>query len=132
MDPSTENRLTTREYSMHPFHESLLQSRRNFLATSASGIGMLALASLLREIATAIDEQDRLEEEANAASAQARFTSFVVLLLPLVAVVFGELAAPGMVGRIVASPLGLWLVGLAGVLQLTGTLLIRRLGRAEL
>src|SRR5712691_8725794 len=34
---------------MHPFHESLHQSRRNFLATSASGIGMLALASLLRD-----------------------------------------------------------------------------------
>src|SRR5438874_10023013 len=34
---------------MHPFHESILQSRRNFLATSASGIGMLALASLLKE-----------------------------------------------------------------------------------
>src|SRR5438270_125261 len=27
---------------MHPVHESLLQSRRNFLATSASGLGTLA------------------------------------------------------------------------------------------
>src|SRR5438552_706801 len=34
---------------MHPFHHSLLQSRRNFLATSASGIGLLAVASLLRD-----------------------------------------------------------------------------------
>src|SRR5262245_53806798 len=34
---------------MHPLHQSLLQSRRNFLATSASGIGLLAVASLLRE-----------------------------------------------------------------------------------
>src|SRR5262245_50422138 len=34
---------------MHPAHESLLLSRRNFLATSASGIGTLALASLLRD-----------------------------------------------------------------------------------
>jgi len=114
---------------------SRARSRRITLIVAAVRIQRRSggsLASLLREIATAIDEQDRLEEEANAASAQARFTSFVVLLLPLVAVVFGELAAPGMVGRIVASPLGLWLVGLAGVLQLTGTLLIRRLGRAEL
>ncbi len=30
-------------------HEHILQSRRNFLATSASGIGMLALASLLQQ-----------------------------------------------------------------------------------
>src|SRR5438128_11238800 len=34
---------------MHPLHQSLVQSRRNFLATSASGIGLLAVASLLRE-----------------------------------------------------------------------------------
>src|SRR6266702_4804479 len=34
---------------MHPVHESCLQSRRNFLATSASGIGTLALAALLRD-----------------------------------------------------------------------------------
>src|SRR5262245_29723030 len=34
---------------MHPYHEALLQSRRNFLATSASGIGLAAVASLLRD-----------------------------------------------------------------------------------
>ncbi len=34
---------------MHPIPERALQSRRNFLATSASGIGMLALASLLND-----------------------------------------------------------------------------------
>jgi Protein of unknown function (DUF1501) len=34
---------------MHPLHENLLQSRRDFLTTGASGIGLLALASLLRD-----------------------------------------------------------------------------------
>ncbi len=34
---------------MHPHHQTLLQSRRNFLATNASGVGTLALASLLRD-----------------------------------------------------------------------------------
>ncbi len=34
---------------MHPYHEHLLQSRRNFLATSASGVGLAAVASLLRD-----------------------------------------------------------------------------------
>jgi uncharacterized protein (DUF1501 family) len=34
---------------MHPLHSRLLQSRRRFLATSANGVGLLALASLLRE-----------------------------------------------------------------------------------
>ena len=34
---------------MHPYHAYILQSRRNFLATSASGIGTLAVASLLQD-----------------------------------------------------------------------------------
>src|SRR5262245_23813071 len=33
---------------MHPFAEHLRQSRRDFLATSANGVGLLALASLLQ------------------------------------------------------------------------------------
>jgi uncharacterized protein (DUF1501 family) len=35
--------------AMHPAEERALQSRRNFLATSANGVGLLALASLLAE-----------------------------------------------------------------------------------
>lgn len=34
---------------MHPFLENMLASRRDFLTTSASGIGLLALGSLLRD-----------------------------------------------------------------------------------
>jgi uncharacterized protein (DUF1501 family) len=34
---------------MHPLHAAVLQSRRDFLATSASGVGLLAVASLLRD-----------------------------------------------------------------------------------
>src|SRR4051812_8431439 len=34
---------------MHPLAERLRQSRRDFLATSANGVGLLALASLLQE-----------------------------------------------------------------------------------
>jgi hypothetical protein len=34
---------------MHPVHESFLRSRRHFLTTSAGGLGLVALASLLRD-----------------------------------------------------------------------------------
>jgi uncharacterized protein (DUF1501 family) len=34
---------------MHPLHESALRSRRDFLTSTASGVGLLALASLLRD-----------------------------------------------------------------------------------
>ena len=34
---------------MHPIHEAIRQSRRDFLTSAASGVGLLALASLLRD-----------------------------------------------------------------------------------
>lgn len=37
-------------HTMYPMHESLLQARRNFLVTSASGIGILVRASLLEKM----------------------------------------------------------------------------------
>src|SRR5215468_6694924 len=33
---------------MHPIHEAIRRSRRDFLTSAASGVGLLALASLLR------------------------------------------------------------------------------------
>ena len=43
---------------MHPVHEYLLQSRRQFLTSSASGVGLLALASMLREHGLLADVPD--------------------------------------------------------------------------
>jgi uncharacterized protein (DUF1501 family) len=34
---------------MHPYHEHLLRSRRSFLTSTASGVGLAAVASLLRD-----------------------------------------------------------------------------------
>jgi hypothetical protein len=53
---------------MHPLHEALMQTRRNFLATSASGVGTLAVASLLRDdnlLAADATAGRGKEEEAN-------------------------------------------------------------------
>ncbi len=41
---------------MHPVYEHLLRSRRHFLTSSASGVGLVALASLLREQGLLADE----------------------------------------------------------------------------
>jgi tight adherence protein B len=90
-----------------------------------------ALATLLRGIAAAIEEQERLEDESRAASAQARFTSVIVLFLPLGGLLLGELASPGIVGRMTGSVVGMWLLGSALVLQCAGVVLIRRLSRVE-
>ena len=61
------------------------------------------LARLLRDSATAMEEQGRLEGELRAATAQARFTGALVVLLPAGGALLAELASPG------------WLAGLARV-----------------
>jgi tight adherence protein B len=88
-----------------------------------------ALATLLRQVAATLDDHDRLDAEARAATAQARFTSVVVLVMPLAGLLLAELAAPGVVGRMTGSGAGAWLLGMAIALQVSGVFLIRRLSR---
>jgi len=87
------------------------------------------LASLLRSIAATIEESDRLRDEARAASAQARFTSTIVLAMPVGVVALSELASPGLGARVMSSGFGVWLVGIAVGLQVGGALLVRRISR---
>ena len=111
-----------------------VRSRRLNLIIAAVRIQRQAggsLATLLRDIAATIEEHDRLEDEARAASAQARFTSLVVLCLPLFGLALAELTAPGIVGRMAGSAGGSWLLGVALTLQLSGLFLIRRLSRVD-
>lgn len=89
------------------------------------------LARLLRECAEGFADQARLEDEVRAATAQARFTGLVVVLLPLGGALLAELASPGFAGRLVGSMLTAWLVGLAVAMQVAAAFLIRRLGRVD-
>jgi len=89
------------------------------------------LARLLRECAEGFADQARLEDEVRAATAQARFTGLVVVLLPLGGAVLAELASPGFVGGLLGSFLTAWLVGLAVAMQVAAAFLIRRLGRVS-
>jgi len=89
------------------------------------------LASLLREVAEAFGDQARLEDEVRSATAQARFTGLVVVLLPVGGMLLAELASPGFFERLWSSFLTAWLVGIALVLQLAAAVLIRRLGRVR-
>lgn len=89
------------------------------------------LAALLREMAAALEDRTRLEAEARAETAQARFTSTVVLAMPFCLLGLGEVASPGTIGRVLGSAIGVWLVGSAAAMQLGGALLVRRLARIE-
>jgi tight adherence protein B len=87
------------------------------------------LASLLRRIAASLEDDRRATEEANAATAQARVTSVMVLALPPAGMALAELASPGLLGRMLASQVGASLLILALGFQTAGALAIRRLAR---
>jgi tight adherence protein B len=89
------------------------------------------LARLLRDSARALEDQARLEGEVRAATAQARFTALLVVLLPLGGAVLAELASPGWFAGLWRSFLTAWLVGIALTLQVAAAVLMRRLGRVR-
>lgn len=87
------------------------------------------LARVLRGIAAAHEETLRIEHDARAATAQARFTGLLVCGLPLGAAALAELASPGYLGSLVRAPLSAALTGAAFVLQVLAALAIRRFAR---
>jgi tight adherence protein B len=89
------------------------------------------LAALLRDVAATLEDRARLEAEARAETAQARFTSTVVLTMPFCVLGLYELVSPGTVGRLAASGVGVSLLGAAAAMQLTGAVLVRRLARVD-
>ena len=89
------------------------------------------LARLLRDLSRAFEDHTRLQGELRAATAQARFTGVLVVLLPAGGALLAELASPGFLIGLWSSFLTAWLVGLALGLQLVATVAIRRLGRVR-
>jgi tight adherence protein B len=87
------------------------------------------LARLLRSLATTLEDSARLERDARAATAQARFTGTLVVSLPAGAALLAELADPGYLASLVRAPLTAWLAGCALVFQLAAVVAIRRLAR---
>lgn len=88
------------------------------------------LAGLLRRLANAFEDEQRLADEVRVATAQARFTGFLVVGLPLGGGALAELARPGFLASLMAGPVTAWFVALALALQMAAALLIRRIGRA--
>lgn len=85
------------------------------------------LIKLMRELSEAFRERDRAMQDAHSASAQARFTAYVVAAMPVLVAVAMELAAPGSVsGALSLLPTALMMLS-AGGLLLGGVFLARRL-----
>jgi tight adherence protein B len=89
------------------------------------------LVGLLRGVAGALEEAGRVRAEARSATAQARSTATVVAALPAGAVGLAELAQPGYLAGLLATPLPAALAGAALALEVLALLLVRRLARVE-
>jgi len=87
------------------------------------------VAALMRRLAAASADRDRVADEARAATTQARFTGLLVVALPAGAALFAELLQPGFVSRVLSEPASAAMLIAAGGLQVVGFALIRRLGR---
>jgi tight adherence protein B len=87
------------------------------------------LVGLLRSIAGRMEEARRLEADARSATSQARFTAWLVALLPAGAAVLAELARPGYIGSLLRAPLAPWMLGAAATCQLVACVAIRRIAR---
>jgi len=89
------------------------------------------LARLLRELAMAIDERVRSLADAQAATAQARMTAWIVAGLPAGAAVLAQLADPSALGTVTATGPSTALAIAAVVCEVSGVLVVRRIaGRA--
>jgi tight adherence protein B len=89
------------------------------------------LARLLRELAASLEEAARLEADARASTAQARFTGLLVSALPLGAAALAELGSPGYLGSLMRAPLTAWLLGCAVAFQVGALVLISRIARVR-
>jgi tight adherence protein B len=88
------------------------------------------LTRVLRGVAGALEQDRQVIEEADAATAQARFTAIVVVALPVCGIGLGALAAPDLPARMVGSAVGAGLLIIALALQLGGVLAVRRIARS--
>jgi tight adherence protein B len=110
----------------------LRSERLDSLATSllSQQIAGGDVAALMRRLAAAAAERDRVDDEARAATTQARFTGLLVVALPAGAALFAELLQPGFISRVLAAPASAALLVVAAGLQVMGFAVIRRFGRA--
>jgi tight adherence protein B len=137
---ATELRRTAWELEIGAGTEAALERLRSRSASRAVALIVAAmqvqrrsggdLGRVLRDVATALEQDGQVIEEANAATAQARFTAMVVVALPVCGIALGALASPDLPGRMTGSPLGMGLLTASLALQISGALVIRRLARS--
>jgi tight adherence protein B len=87
------------------------------------------LPGLLRDLAASQEAAARTDQDAQAVTAQARFTARLVVGLPAVALALAELGSPGFLASLLGNPLSVVLLVLAVGLQAVAMLVVRGITR---
>lgn len=90
------------------------------------------LAEVLDKITETIRDRVKIKGELKAITAQGRVSGLVISILPLILSFIVYTINPGQMSLLFTRPLGLLMVGLAAVMELTGIILIRRIVRVEI
>ena len=90
------------------------------------------LAEVLDKLSGLIRERFKIRRQVRAVSAHGRITGWVLSLLPVVVAGLLYLLAPSHIMTLVQDPLGIRLVGAGIVMQIAGTLAIRRIVNIEI
>jgi tight adherence protein B len=116
--------------ALDEMRERLRSERIDWLATALLSQQAAGgdVAALMRRLAAAAADRDRVDDEARAATTQARFTGLLVVALPAGAALFAELLQPGFISGVLGEPVSAAMLMAAGALQIVGFALIRRLG----
>ncbi|HEY8415827.1 MAG TPA: type II secretion system F family protein [Thermaerobacter sp.] len=89
------------------------------------------LAGVLERTAETIRERVRLQGQVRTLTAQGRLSGWILGLLPVALFFLLMIISPTYVAPLLQQPLGWMLLGAAGVMQVTGALVIRALIRVE-
>ncbi len=89
------------------------------------------LALLLRELAGDLELTRRARSEARAASAQARLTARIVMMMPLASAALAVLVAPGAIGKMLSMTMPRALLLAAAAMQLVALLAVRRVAKVR-
>jgi tight adherence protein B len=89
------------------------------------------LAGILDNISAVIRDRFKVKRQIRVVSAHARITGWILICEPPLLALVLSLLVPGHLPKMVSDPLGLWMVGIAIVLQTAGTLIIRKLVNIE-
>ncbi len=90
------------------------------------------LAEVLDKLSALIRERFKIKRQVGVVSAHGRITGYVLALLPPVVAALLYLIAPAHIMTLVQDPLGIRLMGVAIVLQIAGTVAIRRIVNIEI